>query len=776
MAKNKTPKPPKSRPASTSALAQPLKVSGSEGGLTKFAPDASLFAQLSQAVDRCRLRVYTASPAGLMADFLLPEGTQCAAMEWVPLSAPAQPESVAPKKRKAQAKHSPSHDASGVQLHVALGLSNGTVLLYAPNQAQVVRLLIASSPDSASSAITSLSYNASALQLMGATSNGWVHGWDVKQLTGEAHERIPPAVHFLPDSKSPVHQVASADNRLLAAHHAILLYDLDAARPHEILRCSGHATPITHLEWVRADAFVSAAADDRHLYYWRTEGGKGASQARAMLVLDAPARRVHVWNASDDAVLLLTVSELGTTQIARLPLGVTSKKGLATIAPTVRVRTAFAQNELMDAHVYANGARVRFARAIKGVKVVLEDAPLYDAQGELPESISLSASSQRQAAEAEHGTQRYKETGGAGGVRAELPQHAASAAALAGPDGLLPDTSVPASDDHDKLLANGEMVDEPTLAQRLKALKVQRGERSALGDDAPSDTNAEEAVVPVGGASLASSLTQALHSGDHTLLTSCLVHSDPNLIRTTVRRISGALAVRLLEACVDRLNRGGVKSKGALGSGRARGIVEWMYQAMTCHTAYLMSLPDLVARLAQLHHSLAARLASHQRLLALKGRLELVMSQIDMNMAYTADEAPIQVQGQKGKRASAADAERRQEAAHLQQRGQTWVEPQDDDVEEIGLEGDNSEMAVDEELEGVKDVPMDEEGEEGEDDEEEEEEEEEEEDDDDDDDASESDLEDEAYDVEEDSDAEFSDEAGSQASPDSASEGDEDME
>ena len=168
--------------------------------------------------------------------------------------------------------------------------------------------------------------------------------------------------------------------------------------------------------------------------------------------------------------------------------------------------------------------------------------------------------------------------------------------------------------------------------------------------------------------------------------------------------------MRLLEACVERLNRGGVKSKGALGSSRARGIVEWMYQAMTCHTAYLMSLPDLVARLSQLHHSLAARLASHQRLLALKGRLELVMSQIDMNMAYTADEAPIQVQGQKlGKRSQPAELERRQEAQRTQQRGQTWVEPEDEEeIEEIGLDAHDSddEMAVDEELDETEDVPM----------------------------------------------------------------------
>ncbi|WFD37841.1 Small subunit (SSU) processome component [Malassezia japonica] len=702
MAKNKAVKPPKSRPAATSALSQPLQASSSDANITAFAPDASLFAQLSQAVDRCRLRVYTASPAGLMADYLLPEGMACHAIAWVPLSAAAPAEQVAPKKRKAQAK-APARSDAGAALHVALGLSDGTVLLYAPHQAKVVRVLVAASPDSASSGVKSLSYNAAQRQLWTATANGWVHQWDVTQLHGTANERIPPMTHFLPDSKTPTSQVASDASQLLAAHHAITLYDT-TSRPTEELRFSGHATPITHLAWATEVAFVSAAAEDRHVYLWHTQEESGAGQARAMLTLDAPARRVHTFNGSD-AAYVLAVSESGAAAVYRLPVDARPKKGLATVQAVASVHTSFEKSELIDAIVY--GGRVRFARAVKGVKIVLEDAPLYDASGALLETISLQATSQRAAAEAEHGTQRYKETNGGAGVRAELPGHAASAAALVG-TGLLPEASERLADDHDRLMADGELVDEPTLAQRLKALKVQRGEKSALGDE--ESESPEEPVVPVGGASLASSLTQALHSGDHALLTSCLVHSEPNLIRTTVRRISGPLAVRLLEACVERLNRGGVKSKGALGSSRARGIVEWMYQAMTCHTAYLMSLPDLVARLSQLHHSLAARLASHQRLLALKGRLELVMSQIDMNMAYTADEAPIQVQGQKlGKRSQPAELERRQEAQRTQQRGQTWVEPEDEEeIEEIGLDAHDSddEMAVDEELDETEDVPM----------------------------------------------------------------------
>ena len=466
-----------------------------------------------------------------------------------------------------------------------------------------------------------------------------------------------------------------------------------------------------HTAWTGDHSFVSAAAEDRHLYCWFTH----MSHAGAMITLDAPARRLLAWMETDTCVLLV-VSERGTAQLYRMPHEAPKAKGLAVLTPCAHIQTSFDASELIDV-TRTPGGVLRYARVVKGFKVVLDEAPLYDGDA-LKSVIAFTTSAATKPDVALSGTQRYKDVPGAAGTRVELPAHAAATASLLGTEGgLLPDES--AADPHDEALQDGDM-NEPTLAQRLKALKVQRGEAAtSRGADGMDDEDDEDTAAPVGGASLASSLTQALHSGDHALLTSCLVHSDPVLIRTTVRRISGPLSVRLLEACVDRLNRGGVKSKGALGSARARGIVEWIHQTLTFHTAYLMSLPNLVSRLSQLHHSLAARLASHERLLALKGRMELVMNQIDMQMSYTADEANMSVQGQKlGKRSSASELDGRQQAVHEQQQGHTWVEPDDDEeqVEEIGLSGgdditfddEDAEQDVDEDVEDMDEDEVDE--------------------------------------------------------------------
>lgn len=53
-----------------------------------------------------------------------------------------------------------------------------------------------------------------------------------------------------------------------------------------------------------------------------------------------------------------------------------------------------------------------------------------------------------------------------------------------------------------------------------------------------------------------------------------------------------------------------------------------------------MQIPSLVTRLATLHASLTSRLALQPTLLALNGRLELVMSQIELRQEKAASAAP----------------------------------------------------------------------------------------------------------------------------------------
>ncbi|KDN52605.1 hypothetical protein K437DRAFT_254008 [Tilletiaria anomala UBC 951] len=392
------------------------------------------------------------------------------------------------------------------------------------------------------------------------------------------------------------------------------------------------------------------------------------------------------------------------------------------------------------------------ARLVRGSKLVLERAVVrpdaaapFASQLELTRSgdasnllVSLDDGSDAALGGGVSPMQRFDDgpstSAVAAGGKQSVRAGSAAGAALSAQLGLVDGSSaIPKAEELDALIDEqaelGIDLDEPTLAQRLKSLNVRSFGQGAAGgrnrgkksnedaglDNSDEDEDADDAhdsdddgfgpasktralTVKAGGsASLAQALTQALHSGDTTLLTSSLVHGDPVLIRGTVARLSGPLAVRLLEHCIERMNKGGnMTSRGALGSQRAKALIEWVRITLVIHTAYFMSLPNLVTRLFHLHSALLARLASQDKLLELQGRLELVLAQIELRATY--DASQVDVQGVKARAGAARAAaskggskkESRKQALDRTQ-GQVWVES---DAEE---EAETDAMNVDEE-------------------------------------------------------------------------------
>lgn len=107
------------------------------------------------------------------------------------------------------------------------------------------------------------------------------------------------------------------------------------------------------------------------------------------------------------------------------------------------------------------------------------------------------------------------------------------------------------------------------------------------------------AAVPPPSHSLTRTLIQALHAGDTSLLETCLVHSDENLIRTTVMRLPPQLAVPLLTACVERLGRGprgnGIKGRGGGASAqRGMALIKWIRAVLIIHGGHLMTVSSEV--------------------------------------------------------------------------------------------------------------------------------------------------------------------------------------
>ncbi|KAJ2933572.1 hypothetical protein H1R20_g3518, partial [Candolleomyces eurysporus] len=200
---------------------------------------------------------------------------------------------------------------------------------------------------------------------------------------------------------------------------------------------------------------------------------------------------------------------------------------------------------------------------------------------------------------------------------------------------------------------------ELSLGQRLTAVD---GAGPADSDDSDSPASPRKAsgksksksqnanIVPAN--SLTRTLIQALHSSDSKLLETCLAHSDPQLIQNTVRRLPPQLAVPLITACTERLGRGhraaGMKGGGG-GASAQRGtvLVAWIKTVLAVHAGHLMTIPDLVARLSGLYATITARLALHESLLSLNGKLDMVLSQVELRSS--AAPAPLSVKKGKAK-------------------------------------------------------------------------------------------------------------------------------
>ena len=143
---------------------------------------------------------------------------------------------------------------------------------------------------------------------------------------------------------------------------------------------------------------------------------------------------------------------------------------------------------------------------------------------------------------------------------------------------------------------------ELSLGQRLTALSGNHtGENLGLSEseeedpylEQGGDAKTDDGIAPAN--SLSRTLIQALHSSDSRLLETCLMHSDPILVRNTVRKLPSQLAVPLLNACVERLGRGARAGNmkgggGGASSQRGTGLITWIKTVLTIHSGHLMTV------------------------------------------------------------------------------------------------------------------------------------------------------------------------------------------
>lgn len=395
-------KPPRGRPVATSAISHPAVEDASAlTHFSSFSPDGLLFAHISLAIDKHRLRVYDAITRQSIAEYVV-DGAQVTSSCWVHLrqsdaTAAEEGESTHQPKKKRKKRNSMAVDEASAPAPasqmITLGLSNGSLVMFSPAHGRVTRSLshplstaaiLSISPQNSSDGSTSLLWTSSA--------DGSLRVWDVWKnavtTSWNSGERIPySCIAVKPEKYSEDEDRTD----FLAANHSIRLLSLssssdemqldDSPKPTTLVEFTGHASPVKDLQWNDKAKFLSLAEADRFIYFWELpESPSTQGKLIASIPLDSDVRSI-VLSPQQDSILALSTS--GKLSVFNLPSDPTSssptkgKAKIPTLTPSSTISVSTKANlsnvQIVSASFVATEkGQIRVAGLAAGVRPVFD--------------------------------------------------------------------------------------------------------------------------------------------------------------------------------------------------------------------------------------------------------------------------------------------------------------------------------------------------------------------------------------------------------------------
>lgn len=368
--------------------------------LSAFSPAADLFAFVSLAVDKHRLRVHDTHTGRSISECIV-DSARVTALSWATFQSPTplrdgrETEDIAPrKKRKKRDPRAPQPvpepEATPV---VVLGLSTGSVIVFSPSHARIIRTL--SKPSSTSSILSIDVYSdlpSATLLCLTLGADGLIRTWNAQ--TGELLSSTKTDDRLPGTSLSLRPGLESDHPSFLLAHHSIRLLSVSSEsllnspqKLTEEARFIGHASNVTMLRWQPFDndsqsprRFASVAESDRIVHIWevpRVLGSEGKLVATAPLDSDArhiafpqsplqpsllalsTSGRIAIFSATNDQGAT-TASKKTKAKVATLSprssITVSSKRGITTQV----IDAAFEQDGKIRVVWLAGGVRPVF--------------------------------------------------------------------------------------------------------------------------------------------------------------------------------------------------------------------------------------------------------------------------------------------------------------------------------------------------------------------------------------------------------------------------------
>ncbi|KAI8109317.1 hypothetical protein M9435_005728 [Picochlorum sp. BPE23] len=431
-------------------------------------------------------------------------------------------------------------------------------------------------------------------------------------------------------TKFDVTKMASLpDGRILLAGSAITM--VDSTTGARLGKWTGHATPVIDLT-AAEQYFCSAATGDRTIAVWSartTPAGKLCTKAAiAQTSLNHPVAQVHMARVSPSLFHVVAVTLSGDIHVCRCRASENKTKSSAIDVVEIQEWAAsesggpsVAQVSIDNADVDSLQLTIAFGTVVKPRVTRMKITAPQD--GSILEIVK---------ADETDDDILMKGTSTAGNQTSNKSAHVPLAVAEENETVVLhpPSENVEEEEDFDHV---DEMSDDEdpernlTFAERIGALKQK-------DQHAPASQEPEEDFTQPKADSLAVLLGQAIANEDNGLLEKCLSVRNAKTIGKTARNLQPGDATVLVKMLVQKLQAA---------PRRGTQLASWIRAILIHHAGYFAGTGACKEYLGNLHQIIESRLASYQSLVALSGRLDVVLSSAKFAGQYSSNgvDAPL---------------------------------------------------------------------------------------------------------------------------------------
>ncbi|CAI4059141.1 hypothetical protein SKDZ_04G5970 [Saccharomyces kudriavzevii ZP591] len=484
--------------------------------------------------------------------------------------------------------------ASSDAVTIILGMNNGEIWLYSVLANEVTYKFT-----------TGNAYEIKDLDLMSEQlwcidSNDTFYQFDLLQFKLLQHFKINECVQL---SKLSIVPARNSAAQLLVASHSIFLVDIESKKV--VMTFPGHVSPVSELQIITNDYFISGAQNDRFLNVYDIHSGS----TKCVLVAESDIKELSHSGRADSIVV---TTEDGNLEIFVDPLisNVTKKRGNKSKKSTKKIQIVSKDGKKVPIYnAFINKDLLNVSWLQNATMPYFKNLQWKELSNEYTVEISLSSNFKNKSADRDlHGKDLASATnyveGNARVTSGDNFKHVNDA--IKSWEREL--TSL--EQEQGKTAQADELLTE-TFGDKLESGTIARlnGKKNNLKNPNLKTAATTGTVTVI--------LSQALQSNDHSLLETVLNNRDERVIRDTIFRLKPALAVILLERLAERIARQ---------THRQGPLNVWVKWCLIIHGGYLVSIPNLMSTLSSLHSTLKRRSDLLPRLLAMDARLDCTVN------------------------------------------------------------------------------------------------------------------------------------------------------